>query len=238
MEELRENACQVLEKSGISVKCEAVPLDSVKIRSATVRTNRQKEKIARALFGEIEAKSDAAEDVYSGNGGNIMFRQDSFSFVCSSGKEILSLDDAKSLAYEIAKKLTVRVSPDDLIAYSTNGGFTVKIPQLSGNAHIFDADIELNISSSGNVLGNGKFIANDSPGAANGETMNISALLFEFADEIKAMGKERLNIVSVEYGYCSRNSSVDAAYLTPAIKFVTDSGIFYMSMSDASLIKV
>lgn len=238
MEELRESTCEVLANAGISIKSEIVPLDSVKIKPATVRTNRNQEKIARALFGEVEEKSDMSETVYSGNGGNIMFRKDSFSFVYSSGKEINSNEDAKNLAYEIAKKLTLRTSLDDLIVYSTNGGFTVKIPQFSGNACVFDADIELNISSSGNVLGNGLFIANGSLGAANGEIMNISAMLFEFADEMKAMGKGTLNIVSMECGYCSKNYSDDAAYLTPAIKFITDSGIFYMSMSDAGLIKI
>lgn len=238
MEERRESVCAVLSKSQISVKPEVVPLDSVKIKPATVMTNAKKEAVAKRLFGEITVKTEPSETVYSGNGGNIMFKNDSFSLIYESGKAVSSAEEAKALAYEISKKLSVTTSLDMITSYATDSGYTVKVTQNSGSAPIFDADIDFRISSTGNVLGNGTFIACGAPRSASGEMMMVSSVLFEFADEVKKLGRKKINIVESEYGYYTKICSGDIAHLTPAIKLVTDAGIFYMSMSDGSLIKI
>ena len=67
--------------------------------------------------------------------------------------------------------------------------------------------------------------------------MDVSALLLEFADELSTLGIERTKITKLDYGYVPQTPAGGRVFLTPTLEISTTSGVFYISMSDGSLLE-
>ena len=235
---LRSEVCKVIEQQGITVEEDSIPDDSLEIRHATVKVQEDTAALAKVIFGEVTETAGQDNVVYSGNNGNIMFFDDSFSLVYESGSEIRGEEDAVLLAADLASKLCFETDEKEFRAEVSDGGYSVIIPQIFSGMKIFGAEVELKISSSGSVLGNGRFIGHGRLLRAEGETLEVSALLLDFADIIKGMGKDNTKILQIEYGYFAKHNTAGAAYLVPTLKVMTDAGDFHINMEDGSLIQL
>jgi len=233
---LRDEVVSVLSGQGISVSEDVVPVEEVKIRHATVKVSEDTKKLAEKLFGEADETVNADMTVYSAENGNIMFAGDAFSFVYEAGEMIMSREEAVYFAKSIAGKLGISHSGAEITAEPTVGGYIVKIPQVFGGVPLFGADIELNISNSGNILGNGKFIAKGRLIRAEGKTMSTPSLLLEFADEARKAADGAVKIVGLRYGYTAKAPAGGSVYLMPTLEIRTDSGSFYVNMSDGKTV--
>ncbi len=231
---LRTEVCNVLAAQEIVIDEEKIPEDSLKIRHATIRVREDRKNIAEALLGDVTETTGQDNVVYSGKDGNIMFLNDSFSLVYESGREIRTEDEAISLAGKIASKLGMAAPEKEFSCTASEGGYAISIPQIFGGVDVFGANVELKISSAGNVLGNGKFIGKGRLIRAEGETLKVSAILLDFADSLKDMGKESVYISEIEYGYTPKHPAAGVVYLVPTLKLLTDNGVFYVNMSDGS----
>ncbi len=235
--ELRSEVVNVLARQGVSVSEENIPYEKVELGHASIRLPEDNASLASAVLGEVQETVYAENTVYSAENGNMMFSSDSFSIVCETGADIKSAEEAKALAKEIAGKLCLSHSGGEISTEVVAGGYKVRIPQIFGGVRIFGADVEFNISSSGNVIGNGRFIGVGRLIRAEGDTMEISALLLEVADEIKGLGKENVEISKLDYGYMPRTPAGGRVYLVPTLEISTTSGVFYINMSDGSMVE-
>lgn len=234
--ELRREVISVLERQGISVSEENVPYEKIELRHASIKLPEDNAVLATAVLGEVQETVSSENTVYSSENGNMMFSNDSFSIVSETGKEIKNAEEAKALAKDIADKLRILYNDADITAVSAAGGYEVEIPQVFGSVRAFDAEIKFNISNSGNVLVNGKFIGKGRLVRVGGDTMEISALLLEFADEIRQTVKDKVEITGLDYGYTPRTPAGGRVYLVPTLEISTDAGVFYLDMSDGKII--
>ena len=231
---LQGEVVSVLREQGITVSPENIPSEQVKIRHATVKVS---ENIAADLLDEAQEAIEENRTVYSSPSGNVMLSSDSFSIVYETGKTVKTSEEAKLLAKEIAGKMNISHMGGEILATSSQGGYNVIIPQVFGGVRIFGADVELNISKEGSILGNGRFIGSGRLTRAEGKTMTVASLLLEFADEIKKEKDEKINISNILCGYTAKNPAGGSVYLVPTLKISTDAGKFYVNMSDGSLIE-
>ncbi len=234
--QLQSEVIEVLRNQGISVSEETIPSEQVEIRHATVKVSEDTASLAKALLGEVEETVEQGRTVYSGALGNMMFSSESFSVVYEDGSAVNTSEEAKSLAKSIAGKLDLSTSGNKISVESAQGGYDVTIPQVFGGVRVFGADVELKISSSGSVLGKGSFIGAGQLIRAEGKTMKVSALLLEFADEIKKAGIEKITVKEIQYGYLPKKPAGGSVYLLPTLEISTDSGVFYVDMSDGELL--
>ena len=232
---LQSEVVSVLLEQGISVSAEKIPSEQVKIRHATINVAENVGDIAASLLGETEETIEEERTVYSSQSGNMMFSNDSFSLVYETGRTVKTSEDAKLLAKDIAGRLGIANAGSGITVASAQGGYNVTIPQVFGGVSIFGADIELKISESGSVLGNGRFIGSGRLTRAEGKTMRASALLLEFADDIKKEKDEKINITDIRYGYTAKNPAGGSVYLVPTLEISTDAGDFYVNMADGAL---
>ncbi len=235
---LQSEVVSVLLEQGISVSAESIPSEQVKIHHATVRVSENMGDAAASLLGETEETLEAERTVYTSPSGNMMFSSDSFSLVYETGKTVKTSEEAKLLAKDIAGKLGISHTGSEISVVSAQGGYNVTIPQVFGGVRVFGADIELKISDSGSVLGNGRFIGTGRLTRAEGKTMRVSALLLEFADDIKKEKEEKINISHIQYGYTAKNPAGGSVYLVPTLEISTDAGAFYVNMSDGALFDI
>ncbi|MBR5542754.1 MAG: hypothetical protein IKU65_01485 [Oscillospiraceae bacterium] len=231
---LRHEVSEILSLQGIEVEENIIPLDSVKILFATVKARNDAEKLALRLFGEVKETSDGEGTVYSGAGGNIMFLKEAFSLVYESGKSVQTPDDARALAEEIARKLSVSTSRNLIEVSGGEGSYAVKIPQVFSGVRTFASDIELNISSSGSIIGSGKFIGRGRLIRAEGEVLPTSSLMIKFADVVKKQNIQSIKILEIDPGYIARTPVSGVVMLTPTLCLRTDAGVFYMNMTDGA----
>ena len=236
--EQRREVVAVLARQGIFVSEESVPYEKVEISHASVRLPEDKGALASAVLGEVQETVYAENTVYSAENGNMMFSGESFSIVCETGEDVRSVEDAKAFAEDIADKLCLSHSGGEISTEIVAGGYKVRIPQILGGVRIFGADVEFNISGSGNVLANGRFIGQGKLIRSDGDTMEVPALLLEFADEIKESGKEKVEITGLDYGYMPRTPAGGRVYLVPTLEISTPSGGYYINMSDGSMTAV
>lgn len=235
---LRAEVCKVIAQQGITVKEESIPDDSVEIGHATVKVPEDTAALAEALFGEVTETAGQDNVAYSGKNGNIMFFGDSFSLVYESGSEIRGEEDAVLLASDLAAKLGFETEKKEFRTEASDGGYSISLPQIFSGMKLFGSEFELRISSSGSVIGNGRFIGRGRLLRAEGETLEISALLLDFADIVKAIGKEKINISQIECGYFAKHRTAGAVYLAPALKVITDDEVFHINMEDGSLVSL
>ena len=235
--ELRREVISVLARQGVFVSEESVPYEKVELRHASIKLPEDNAALAAAVFGEVQETVHPENTVYSSENGNMMFSSDSFSIVCETGKDVKNVSEAKSLAKDIADKLRISYSDGDITVAAIAGGYEVEIPQVFGSVRIFEADVKFNISSSGNVLANGKFIGTGRLARVGGDTMELSALLLEFADEIGQTVKEKVEITGLDYGYTPRTPAGGRVYLVPTLEISTASRVFYLDMSDGKIIR-
>ena len=235
---LQEEVVSVLLEQGIQVSRESIPSEQVKIRHATLNISENTEDIAKKLLGEAEKTIETERTAYSSPAGNLMFSSDSFSVVYEAGKAVKTSEEAKNLAREIAGKMNISHMGSEIQVTPAQGGYNAIIPQVFGGVRIFGADIELNISETGSVLGNGRFIGAGRLTRAEGKTMTVASLLLEFADEIKREKEEKINISDIRCGYTAKNPAGGSVYLVPTLEISSDAGKFYVNMSDGALIEI
>lgn len=233
--EQRREVVAVLARQGISVSEESIPYEKVELSHASVRLPEDNASLASAVLGEAQETVYAENTVYSAGNGNMMFSSDSFSIVCEMGADVRSVEDAKTFAKDIADKLGLSYSGGEISTSAVAGGYKVRIPQVFGGVRVFGADVEFNISTSGNILANGRFIGQGKLIRSDGDTMEVPALLLEFADEIKESGKDKVEITGLDYGYIPRTPAGGRVYLVPTLEISTLSGRYYINMSDGSM---
>ncbi len=235
---LRREVSAALSSQQIFVLEDKIPDDSLKIRHATVKVREDKKAVAESIFGEVTETVGQDNVVYSSEKGNMMFFNESFSLVYESGSEIRSEEEAKRLAEWIADKAGFSFRKDFVSCIPEKSAYKISLPQSFGGISVFGADIELKISSSGSVLGNGSFIGKNRIMHAEGKSMKVSALLFEFADKVKELGKEKIVISEIKYGYIPKHPAGGAVYLVPALELLTEDSVFHINMADGSLVEI
>ncbi len=235
--ELRSDVVAVLGRQGIIIAEESIPYDQVDMNAATIRLFEDNAALASSLLGEVTETENAENTVYSSASGNIMFSSDSFSFACEANREVNTPDEAMNIAKDIASKLKISYSGGEITVNATAGGYKAKIPQIFNGVKILRGDIELNISTTGNILGSGKFIGSGNLAETESKTMSVSALLFEFADSVSELEKERIEITKLDYGYTARTPAGGRVFLVPTLEVSTDAGVFYIDMSDGTMVE-
>ncbi len=232
---VRSDLCKILSAQGISVSEDTIPPDSVEIRPATRENIHDFQKTAERLFGSVVENTGEEGTAYVGDGGNVMFSKDTFSLVYESGEEVSGSQDAKNLARRLASKLRVSTASYDFICETKDGGYVVYIPQVFSGVHVFDCDIEMRISSGGNVLAHGKFLGKGKTSESSGEVIATSALMLSFADAVKVQGHDKLSISEITYGYGSKPLTSGVLSLAPTLEIKTSEGIFYVDMQTGKL---
>ncbi len=235
---LRENIVTILNNQGVEVENSVLPQDSMEIRPSTIAVQTSAEKVAARLFGEIEVSSQGESTVYSSGRGNIMFLRDSFSLVYEYGEEVADEAAARSVAEEVASKLSVSTSSDAFEISDVESGYTVRIPQVFSGVRIFGSDVEIKISKSGSVIGSGKFIGSGRLKPTQGKTFPASALMVKFAQGVRLRGIDRLKITKINYGYIANTPTRGVAPLVPILDIETDKGSFYVNMTDGSFVEI
>lgn len=235
---VRTEVCRILASQGIEVEESLIPLDSVNIRPAILREAENKEKAARRLFGEISSEETSGSLAFSGDGGNIMFTNDVFSLVYESGESVESREDAENLARKIASKLLISTDSKNFSSQTSDGGYTVKVPQVFSAVPVFNCGTEFKISASGSVIASGKFIGKGSLAFSQGEVISTSALMLSFADGIKAEGLFPLKVSDITLGYTAKTPAAGRVGLSPTMELVTEKGTFYVDMQTGELIKL
>ena len=233
--EQRRDVVTVLGNQGITISEESIPYEQVEMHNATIKVYEDRAHLASSLLGEVSETTNAESTVYSAKSGNMMFLSDSFSFVYETEREVKTSEDAKNIAKDIADKLKISHSGGEISVRAAAGGYRVFIPQVFDGMQIFGGEVELKISPEGNVLGSGRFIGSGKPVETSGRTMDVSALLLEFADEMSGLGIEKTEITKLGYGYMPQSPAGGRVYLVPTLEISTTSGVFYISMSDGSL---
>ncbi len=232
---VRSDLCKILSAQGIAVSEDTIPSDSIEIRPATRESIHNLKKIAEKLFGSVVENTGEEGIAYVGDGGNVLFSKDTFSLVYESGEEVSSSQDAKKLAGKLALKLNVPTASYDFISETKDGGYVVYIPQVFSGVHVFDCDIEMRISSGGNVLAHGKFLGKGKTSEASGEVMATSALMLSFADAVKTRGHGELRISEINYGYVSKPLTSGVLSLIPTLEIKTSESVFYVDMQTGKL---
>ncbi len=233
----RSDVCAILKEQGIEVSEELIPLDSVILRSALLRNDGVNHaRAAGAILGGVVENRTEEGTVYTGDAGNILFSQNSFSLVYSSGKMIRDAEDAKDLARDISRKLELSADSKKIECISEGGGYTAKIPQSFSGMHVFNYDISAKISESGSVIAYGKTAGNGSLTYTDTEVMSASSMLLEFCDTLEEKN-EALRITDIVLGYFAATPAPNVISLTPAMKIVTASETFYISAETGDLLE-
>lgn len=232
---VRSDLCRILSAQGISVSEDIIPSDSLEIRPATRENTHDFQKTAERLFGSVVENTGGEGTAFVGDGGNVMFSKDTFSLVYESGEELSDSQDAKNLAARIASKLHVSTASYDFESETKDGGYVVYIPQVFSGVHVFDCDIEMRISSGGNVLAHGKFLGKGKASESEGEVIATSALMLSFADEVNERGYGELSISEIAYGYVSKPLTSGVLSLAPTLEIKTSEGVFYVDMQTGKL---
>lgn len=235
--ELRHDVVTVLARQGIIISDESIPYEQVEMHNATIRVFEDNAALASSLLGDVTESATAENTVYSSSNGNIMFSSDSFSFACTADREVNTPDDARAVAKDVASRLKISHSDAEIVVNATAGGYKAKIPQIFDGVKILRGEIELNISTTGNVLGSGKFIGSGRLAETEGKTMEVSALLFEFADSASELQKEQIKITKLDYGYTARTPAGGRVFLVPTLEISTDAGVFCIDMSDGTVLE-
>lgn len=230
-EELRQDTCTALAKQDIAVSKDIIPLDSVKIRSATLKYKEDISDIAAALFGEVEVFETPESVTYIGEKGNIMLSGGAISILFESGEQIESREKASELSEKIFSALGVSRAAMDIICQSSSAGFDVKITQSAGSVPVFDSPLELHISSNGSVLGSCRYLSSGGLRYTGEEVMTVSSVLFEFADVLRAKSADKVQVKGIELGYTSKKPGAGRVSLCPTLAVTTDGGVFYMDMT-------
>ena len=229
-ENIRTEICTVLKKQGIEISKNMIPLDSMEFNPATVDVREMKREEIGKLLGNITETTSEDYTTFSGENGTFMYNKDSFSLVYESGKPIYGAESAKKLSEEIASALSVRTNSEAFRYGKSDGGYTVKIPQIISGIELFDCSIEIKISESGSVIAHGSYLCDGEITTYSDKVSTVSAVMLSFADAVKEKGISGINVSDVRVGYMAKASDSKRVSLAPAIGIETDSGLFLVDM--------
>ena len=136
----------------------------------------------------------------------------------------------KKLSEEIASALSVRTNSEAFCYGKSDGGYTVKIPQIISGIELFDCSIEIKISESGSVIAHGSYLCDGEITTYSDKVSTVSAVMLSFADAVKEKGFSGINVSDVRVGYMAKASDSKRVSLAPAIGIETDSGLFLVDM--------
>ncbi len=229
-ENIRIEICKVLQKQGISISKDMIPLDSVEFNPATINVREKNIEEMGKLLGKITEITSDDYTTYSGEKGTFMYNKDSFSLVYESGKPIYGVESAKKLSEEIVSALSIKTSSEKIEHKKSDGGYTVKVPQILSGIELFDCSVEIKISESGSVIAHGNYLCDGEITTYSDKVSPVSAVMLSFADAVQENGFSGIVVSDVRIGYTAKASDGKRISLAPTLGIETDRGMFLVDM--------
>lgn len=234
-----EQTVQVLERSGIQVRLEAVdPADGLS-PSMVERDLEREAQLARALLGQT-AEAD------NRGGGLYFYRSDEGELSVRAGGELSAkleggahwqTDHPERRAAELLKKMGIDAEQIDV---AEDGEWTrVRFRQLWNGAAVFSCEIEFTYQNGVLDSIQGSLLTAQAGTAEAGQVLTLPTALMRFSEAVGATGDVCSAIQSMEAGYRGTAQSLSGGTrLAPVWLVTTDTAKYYLDCATGSLTRV